>query len=353
MGDGAALSRRGIQLSSLGTNHKWGIIKGVSKGGNDVISWWNTEYGYVIRFGYDGTNPISFVHNMNGFIDKNTKWVSERFTPADDEGIRGVWNDERKEYIWTVRGRNTTKERYNPRQYYNQGDTVYADDNIEQVPKVYIALQNTAINNGGTITPAQLNDTNYWQEHETGRNEYTLSFSEYKNGFVCFNKCVPKFYARWKKGYQQSNPFAPSLLYNNNRGSYSSWFDGAVLSAPYIQLVINQEPFTKKSFDAVEINSKEKPNDNGNAMEFLTEQHYSYLVIDDFDSDELHDILYSSWIKNDATVSADNPLGLNDLDTSNLFGEYLLAKYIFKQGVYNKLMGLTVKITPNSRLNTT
>lgn len=495
LGDGAALSRRGVQLSSLGTTHKWSIVKGVSKGGNDVMAWWNTEYGYIVRFGYDGVNPISYVHNINGFVDKNTKWVEERTTPADQEGIRGVWHDERKEYLWTIMGYKANKQLFNPRKYYNLGDTVFVR-NGTQNPFIYEAIQDTRtvetttyppisifVNNGdfsaglgfwtqsgsggggwtavtgaakytnngttnffgainqvilanvgqtydvtftvqnftdtsgnlellvwfsGNTTPnvitangtytlsilcesnpallfstisngagdsfeitgisvnsqsftstissaADITDAAYWRlvTEPSARNEYTLAFSEYKNGFSCFHSFLPLFYARWKKSFQGSSQFSPSLCYNFNRGEYASWYDGQLKSTPYIQMVMNANPFDKKSFDAIELNTKFKPNDTGNAMEFLTEQHYSYLVYDDFDSDELHDIMYASWIKNDATITAENPNGLNDIDTSRLFGEYLLAKFIFKQGVYNSLFGATIKFTPRTRLNTT
>jgi len=354
LGDGAALSRRGVQLSSLGTVHKWSIVKGVSKGGNDVMAWWNTEYGYVVRFGYDGVNPISYVHNINGFVDKNTKWADIRFTPADREGIRGVWNDERKEYIWTITAYRTNKKRFNPRRYYNSGDSIWNYVST-QSPDVFNALRSTKQIIGSTVTNSPITDSSYWelQTSPQTRNEYTLAFSEFKDGFSCFYSFLPLFYAKWLKGYQGSSPYTNYEIFNFNRGQYGSWYNGALVANPYLQAVINIEPFLKKSFEAVELNSMLKPNSVGNAMEFLTEQHYSYLVVDDFDSDELHDIMYSSWIKNDATINAENPLGLNDIDNSNLFGEYLLAKFIFKQGEYNKLFGMTIKFTPRTRLNTT
>jgi hypothetical protein len=140
-------------------------------------------------------------------------------------------------------------------------------------------------------------------------------------------------------------------LYFHNRGQYAEWYPiigGKITSIPFIEMVVKGDPSLKTDFTAVELNCQNKPNDTGNAMEFKTEQHKSYLTVDDFDSDELHDILYSSWIKNDSTDT-----GSNEDDTSNLFGEYMLAKYFFKQGEYNKLFGITVQAQPRNRLNTT
>jgi hypothetical protein len=493
MGDGGALTRRGVTLSSIGTTHKWSIVKGVSKGGNDVMAWWNTEYGYVVRFGYDGVNPISYVHNINGFVDKNTKWVDLRHTPADDEGIRGVWNDERKEYIWTIRGFKTNKGRFNPRKYYATGDTVWVYEGITQTPNIYKALQETRVlqtitlppvsifvNNGdfsaglgfwtvsgggftavtgaarytnpgstnffgainqnlgvvigttydvtftisnftdtsgnlevrvgfnsatapfivtanGTYTvsllsefsaalvfstisngtgdtfdvsnitvfrpavtttssiPQPVTDPDYWelQTSPLDRNQYTLAFSEFKNGFSCYYSFLPLFYAKWKKSYESNPAFFPQNLYIHNRGAYSRWYGGFVISKPYIMAVLNDNPNDKKSYNAIELNSLLEPNSNGNAIDFFTEQHISYLLASDFEPDELHDIMRASWIKNDATVTAENPSGLNDLDTSELFGEYLLLKFYFTPEMYNKLFAMTVSYQMRSRMNNT
>jgi len=355
LGDGGALTRRGVTLSSLGTTHKWSIVKGVSKGGNDVMAWWNTEYGYVIRFGYDGVNPISYVHNINGFVDKNTKWVDLRHTPADDEGIRGVWNDERKEYIWTIRGFKTNRERFNPRKYYAAGDSVWVYEGFQQTPNIYKALQQTSQVQGGVTVPVPIDNVAYWelQDSPVNKNAYTLAFSEFKNGFSCYYSFLPLFYAKWKKSYESSSPFIQQNIYIHNRGAYSRWYGGFLISQPYIMAVMNENPNDKKSFNKLELNSMLAPNSNGRAMEFWTEQHFSYLDAADFDSDELHDIMRASWIKNDATVSAENPSGLNDIDTSELFGEYLLLKFYFTPELYNKMFAMTVGYEMRSRMNNT
>jgi len=117
--------------------------------------------------------------------------------------------------------------------------------------------------------------------------------------------------------------------------------------------VLNDNPNDKKSFNALELNSMLEPNSNGNALDLFTEQHRSYLLASDFEPDELHDIMRASWIKNDATITADNPSGLNDLDTSELFGEYLLLKFYFTPEVYNKLFAMTVSYQMRSRMNNT
>jgi len=266
-----------------------------------------------------------------------------------------VWNDERKEYIWTIRGFKTNRERFNPRKYYAAGDTVWVYEGFQQTPNIYKALQQTSQVQGGVTVPVPIDNVAYWelQDSPVNKNAYTLAFSEFKNGFSCYYSFLPLFYAKWKKSYESSSPFIQQNIYIHNRGAYSRWYGGFLISQPYIMAVMNENPNDKKSFNKLELNSMLAPNSNGRAMEFWTEQHFSYLDAADFDSDELHDIMRASWIKNDATVSAENPSGLNDIDTSELFGEYLLLKFYFTPELYNKMFAMTVGYEMRSRMNNT
>lgn len=365
LGDGAALTRRGLTVSGIGTKHKWSIIKGMSKGGNDVVLWLNTEYGMIVRFGYDGVNPVSVVHNINGFIDKNTAWADHRFSPADDEGPHGVWNEERKEYVITVRARKTTHEEFDPRRYYQTGNTVFAYDGLSQLPRIYRALKQTVelVGVGLIVVAYAIDVTNptFWEEltDPSLRNEYTLAFNELKNGFTCRYSFIPKIYGKWKKGYVSSHPTKPSFIYKHNKGSIGNWysFNGTPLvsSTPYIQMVMNDHPDAKKNFTAIELNCQLTPDlitrPTGNVMDFITEQHVSYLKPDEFERSEEQDIGYASPIKNDSSVSVDNPTGVNDADTSNLFGRYLLATYKFSKLAYDKLFGVVIKYSSKAREN--
>lgn len=102
LGDGAALQRRGIDLSTYGCSNKWSIFKGKSKGGKDTVYWIDAKRKLSIRFGYDGTVNISIIHGMDSWFQNRLRYIKD--TPADGEGICGVWNERHKEAIWTVRG---------------------------------------------------------------------------------------------------------------------------------------------------------------------------------------------------------------------------------------------------------
>ena len=62
------------------------------------------ELSTIVRFGADGTVPLSFVHGLEPFVRDNIRWVRGKDSPAIGKGIHGVWNDVNKEVIWTVSG---------------------------------------------------------------------------------------------------------------------------------------------------------------------------------------------------------------------------------------------------------
>lgn len=382
LGDGAALERRGLKISSIGTSHSFSIVKGKSKGGNDTFAWWNTELGFVIRYGYDGVNPISTVHNVANFIKKNTVWADVFHSPAKDLGIHGVWHDNKNDFVWTVRGRRQIDEN-NPLKYYFTGDIV-----SEKVPSAFIdsnSVQNSTLfvangltftrNSVGTPIPHTIGSGN-WQILERPSathtpssnslrtpypyNELTISFNELKNGFSTKHSYLPKIMGKWKKSFISPSP-VDNGIYLHDKGN-GFWYDDIPVN-PYIQMILNKEPDVKKDFVAIEINSTRDPNDESSYfvaltpifIEFLTDQHSSWLKAADFIGDELHDNLWTSWIKNDVEWSENLnnltflPLS-NENDTSNLFGRYLIIKYRLST---EKLFGVFVKIEPRSRLNTT
>ena len=347
IGDGGALTRRGLQISSIGCSNKWSIVRGRSRGGNDVMAWVNTEYGYIIRFGYDGTVPISYVHNVRGFIKKNTNLAEAR--DSYDENIVGVWDDTKNEYVWTIRAIRANSGEWDPWKVYldtQVGTTVYLYDG-GQMPKVFRLIAPSSYNQN-PLDPLQTD----WQEVSDPSyfNAITIAYNDLKGGFSNKYTTLPRLYMKWRDGYLSSKYSSANQVHRHFSGVWSTFYDD-IISDPYIELICAPQPDLKKDFLAVEINAESLPSASVDAMQFRTEQHYSYLKQSDFVRDELHDNMPASWIKNDATVSADNPGGVNDADTSSLFGNWLLAKFVFQRQAYNKLFGIVVKVNPRTRSN--
>jgi hypothetical protein len=110
LGTGAVLSRRGTTMNKFGSRHKWSIIMGLSDKGGDVLYGIDDINNTVWRLGYDGTNSLDEIQGMKSFFANNLDWISGKYTPANDEGIRGVANQRYREVIWTLRGRKQYPE---------------------------------------------------------------------------------------------------------------------------------------------------------------------------------------------------------------------------------------------------
>lgn len=110
LGSGAPMSRRGTVMNQYGSAHKWSILIGLSERGHDVLYAIDDINKTAWRFGYDGTTTIDELHGMKSFFANYLNWIRGKFTPAHDDGIRGVTCQRFKEVIWTVRGRKEVPE---------------------------------------------------------------------------------------------------------------------------------------------------------------------------------------------------------------------------------------------------
>jgi hypothetical protein len=110
LGTGAVLSRRGTTMNKFGSRHKWSIIMGLSDKGGEVLYGIDDINNTVWRLGYDGTNSLDEIQGMKAFFANHLDWIRGKYTPAHDEGIRGVANQRYREVIWTLRGRKQFPE---------------------------------------------------------------------------------------------------------------------------------------------------------------------------------------------------------------------------------------------------
>ena len=428
IGDGSVMSRDGVTLSTLGSKHKWAIIKGKSTGGNDVFYWINTELKKAIRFGYDGTVSIGDIKGMQSFFANNLVWVDDKDTPADGQGICGVWNDRYAEIIWTMRGvRDFTPWSvavpYPIGEYVSFIPTTFstfeqtgeifvskAGFNVGNEPVAVYPVGNTILTITGTtlltitttdphllltndevvfsgiaglsvdingvahtvtvtgaftfeITVALLVNTYvggsgiiaetisfYWEliSHTNNNyyNEYSIVFSEFKNKFVYFLTPKPKIYLKWTDSYLTPRPVSiESRVYENDKDSYLIWYDDTTTKQQEegdITGVINKGYPETKWYEAIGVDSDIVPK----RFEFATKTQESYLNDTEF---ETREDSHFSPLKEDSTITATNPLGLNDSNTSLLFGKWVKVKMFFEIGVYQKLLDFNIKFRVSPR----
>jgi hypothetical protein len=180
-------------------------------------------------------------------------------------------------------------------------------------------------------------------KYNDGSNKaFTLVFDEIKNGFVAFHSYTPNIYFRYDNTFFSPNPSVQNTIFIHDGGNNYTFYGTA--TEPFIELVMNLDPNMAKQFEAVQINSDLTP--FGSVIKpvvFGTKRHVSYLDNADFEPRE--DFFYST-IKNDSTVG-----GVNDGDTSRLFGKWLKIKVsLASASSLQKLLNLIVKFRPMARL---
>jgi hypothetical protein len=229
LGTGAVLGIKGEDLSLYGTSHKWSVIKGKARNGSDV-AYWFSYYGLkIMRYAGDGLTPISDAANLSSYLQIFTKYFdiadyNNADTPANNYGVHGVWNDMKKEAIWTFRGivKHTT---YSDAVTYGLNSWVIAETptyfGFENVPVLY--RSKVASNIGNDLT-----DTTYWEKYNYYNTEsmayFTLVWSEYENKFKCNFTFQPKIYGEYQNSYLSSHPTANNLTYEHNQDNNARYY---------------------------------------------------------------------------------------------------------------------------------
>lgn len=341
IGDGSVLSRDGQTLTTIGSKHKWGIVKGRSAQGNDVFYWINTELKKVVRFGYDGTISLADIRGMQSYFANNLSFVDNKDNPSDGQGIVGVWDDRYMEAVFTVRGKRSIAQ-WNPGSFYSQGATVSFSPtnflNFEKTGEIYKSLINLNNNNNPELSPSSWEiiphtDFNYYSE-------FTIAYNESRNGFSSFYTPLPKNYLKWKDTYMSSRPVGKfGDIYIHNDGNYCQWYDNEEIQDGYIECVVNKNPSEVKWFSALRANSEIIPY----RYDFKTFSHISFLTQSEITGREGN---YDAPIKRDSSVT-----GINDGDTTGLFGKYLKVKMAFRNNVYQKLYSIITKFRISPRFS--
>lgn len=359
IGDGTVLSRPGQTITVIGTNNKWSIVKGKSAQGNDVLYWINTELKKAMRWGADGTIAISDIHNMQSFFANNLTWVTNKDTPADGQGICGVWDDRYMAVLWTIRGKRSIAPWSNIIEY-SIGNVVFfvptTFSTFEKTGEFYVSLvdlnvgdrpdthpdnwgiiphQGSVVYNGVTY-----NANDYY-------NEYTIEFNEQKNKFTTYYSFLPKIYLKWTDTFLTPRPISNTGgVYEHRLGNYCVWYNDGVTNQTenaFVELLFNMDESLMKQFFAVLINSAIVPY----RIDFTTQNQQTFAVSADF---EKQINFWLSSIKNDILTSSDGTK--NDEDTSRSFGQWIKIKITLQSGQFQKVVDTVVKFLAISRLYT-
>jgi hypothetical protein len=347
IGSGSILGAPGVELSAIGTEHKWSAFKGQSPNGKESMFWFNNRLQKIIRFAGDGVVVISD-RGMISRLQNSTKWLNGRVHPLTGSGVHGVWNDRFAEAIFTFKAINPTIPAWVTSTIYTTGSLVFISPSntylhASGLPFVYKAKSNHT-SAAASKPETGANWQTFWEKITPGTDPnvhtlMTLVYDEPKNGFICEHSYWPDIYLQYQNGFFSPNPLDPATIYlhdrNTNRLYYGSAFN------PSITMVMNYDPNQAKIFDALQLQSQLVPA----SVRFYTPTHESFLESSDWD---LREGLYYAPVKNDTLTAAG---GLNSLDTSRLWGKWLKIKFFIGTGsTKQKLINAVVRFRPMTRL---
>jgi hypothetical protein len=264
IGDGSVLSRVGNNLTMFGSSNAGSVVIGKSQSGKDVVMFISAQFGQVLRFGDDGLVSVSLRERMRTFFNNNLKWAQEAKTPADGFGICGIWDNNNKQFIYTVKAWRQV-DNWSVATTYNQGAIVQKGYDNQGVAKLWVL---TATSSRGDLPGSSpvwqlipTTDNNYY-------NVYTFTWSELKNAFTQFYSYLPNHYAEWNGTFLTSYPdlelpLPPiisrrSLTYQHGIGDPAEYY-GIQFSGGKVSVVCNWQRDLNKKFFSLMLNGKGKP----------------------------------------------------------------------------------------------
>jgi hypothetical protein len=345
IGAGSILGAPGIELTSIGCDKKWSVIKGRSTSGKDNIYWFNDQLRKIARLGADGVNVISD-RGLSSYLHQKANFLRDKYQQIGGEGVHGVWNDKYNELILTFKAVTTKAIEYPNGGIYVIGDMVKntspgAPRQSSGLSYVYVAKSNFTVSSDDFEPGVGALWTTYWNQLSVSTNPelftlFTTVYDEIKNGFITFHSYYPNIYMPILNTFYSTKPIDEKLVYVHDRGDEMNYYGTA--NNGTITGVMNYDLNLSKNYEAIQVVSGTNPY----RLDFTTRDHVSFLTQGELD--ELEDYFYGP-IKNDSTGT-----GVNSGDTTRLWGRYLKIKFTFFAGAAQKLLNYVVKYRPNHRL---
>ena len=319
-------------VSNRGNSNNHGLLKGVGISGETVLAFIDTISQEVIVVNQQGS--IVSLNKMRSFFKNNLASVVAD-TPLQAPSnpyyipITGVWDDKRKQFVWTISNINFELEAWDGIDVeYTVGNIVTYGTVFGGTPAAWICKKNN-IGQEPDISPE------YWKPYPQ---LYTIVYSiipmtnergERVTGghFTTFLSPTPYFYAQWKNTYLTASPLiTDNSLYEDDLGTVCSWYANNQQVNGSITFPVNDMPDVSKSYLGVWFNSQSIPY----YLLFTTPSCSSYLPYTDPQWVNMNngDAYYNS-IQYD-TISDPNgsPQGIS----GNIYGKWCTVQMTFLVG---------------------
>ena len=345
IGDASVLARDGIRLTQLGSKHRWSYARGLTDAGNDVRLWVNSDFFVVMRAGADGSVNLTTRTMMDTFMRKYMRYVSDRYTPADGQGIHATWDNRGKRFIVTARGWKQTRPWFAGIGYQLNAEVNFgATYSIDQIYVCVAPHVSDSRNQPGTELGNQ-----FWEKISLKNPDYysvwSLCFNEQINRFTEENEYFPKIYSNHFDRLFSQNPYiGEAKEHCLHREGEPLVFYGREHEG-HTEYVINIEAALNKKFVATRYSSLYAPY----KVEYLTQfigyggidNRFTRLTETEFNPRENG---FFSPIK-----MVLNSQGQNDRRTKDMRGVWLRIKTFFKARQFQKINNIFVSVRAGQR----
>lgn len=225
VGNGSVLTRRGQTLTNYGTDKKWSVVRGKSRGGDDLVMWWSTELGSLLRLGSDGCVVISDISKLNRFVLEACGVLDTAVETTLNWGsfLHGVYDHRNREFTWTARAMKDYPD-WSYDYPYEVGDIVKYDQFQQtQNPSCFdnIPFLFRCKLSGISMSPPTKDTPDIMWDYIpfTDKNYYalfTLSYSLIKDRFHSFYGFRTRLYMPWKDRYLTPCPMTRQNAIQSN-----------------------------------------------------------------------------------------------------------------------------------------
>lgn len=298
IGDGTVLGAREQPISNIGSPFKTFALGYKDYRGVNHMSWFNPFLKKWMRW----TGAIDDL----GDETANQSFLTENTDFCFEEGAIRLGHDFMNDELFLTASTDIAgSSEWNNGNAYNEGETVYVFTNSILEQRRYFKARIAVPEDKNPTLP--INQVNYWEPLR--QSNFTLSFNEKAKVMSDFKWFTPLMYLNFNETFLShaiNTDTEESSLFEHNVGL--ELYDTTDIDSS-VTIVFNDvsEFFKKYRTFRADINIKPY------FMILRTEDFVTYATSDDFIFDRPQ---WAANVKNDATISGDNPTGSNDENTA-------------------------------------
>lgn len=240
LGSGGVLHDHTYVSTKVGSKHQWGIITA-----KNAMYWLDINTKKFYRFTGQETNPLSDIKGMFSYFcenlqgDLNISEINGGDNPLIGKGINGYYDEKNNEVVFTFHGRKNVIP-FVDTASYGVGDIVeyLLDTYTIHTPFVYSF--------GGDPVALLAANATLIPEY---KNNYTVAFSEFVDGFTSFYDFEAPIYVQHKDIILSPNPDSRVNIFRHNVGSFGEFYNTVF---PWsLKYISNDVPIATKTFDNI------------------------------------------------------------------------------------------------------